>query len=223
MSAEYGDDIGYSGREILEINWSLCALSGAILAVRLYAQLKLKRELDTNDYFMIFAGVSSQARLLFQFPTTSGKLRRAKEVTWNTLQASSIAASALLTESVKWGLGRRTTLSDRDEVQLLKWAFLSAPLSATGAMLGRIACALFLLKFAGPTKQCRYLLWTLIISQAVIHFGAMVQFYLQCRPLQTRWDRHVPGQCWDFKIQLYMVYITGSKATLLFPPQNILK
>jgi hypothetical protein len=133
-------------------------------------------------------------------------------MTLDTVQASSIAASALLTESVKWGLGRRTALSDRDEVQLLKWAFLSAPLSATGALLGRIACALFLLKFVGPNKQCRYLLWTLIISQAIIHFGAMIQFYLQCRPLRSRWDHNVPGQCWDFKVQLYMVYITGSKA-----------
>jgi hypothetical protein len=59
MTAHYEDDIGYSGPEILEINWSLCALSAAILATRLYAQLKLKRELDANDYFMVLAYVSS--------------------------------------------------------------------------------------------------------------------------------------------------------------------
>ena len=106
----------------------------------------------------------------------------------------------------------------------MKFLFISQAFGILGAELARISVAFYELHlFDSPVnvteKKISWLqrqltnhratLWANIGVQVVVNGIAIIQVYLQCRPVDKRWDSKDPGHCMNPHIHVDVGYVQG--------------
>jgi hypothetical protein len=75
--------------------------------------------------------------------------------------------------------------------------------------------AIYLLKFVGTSKFRRYILWSVVWTQAVFNIIQLILIFAQCEHFAALWNPAVGGKCWSRNVQVYSGYFLGGKSLQL--------
>ncbi|EEY21661.1 conserved hypothetical protein [Verticillium alfalfae VaMs.102] len=147
--------------------WSLTAVSGLFLGLRLYCKFTRRRGLWLDDHFLIAAWIA--LILLSSFTTVAVGFDLGKH-SWNIDQAT-----------FAW---------------LLLHGNLSGSFSILAAAWSKTSFALTLQRLASE-RWMRWLIWFLIVSMNLVLGGAVLITWVQCSPVEKTWRTvAVEGTCW---------------------------
>ena len=145
--------------------------------------------------------------------------------------------TSLITHAVSWGIGRHIYyLTPEETVNAIKFEFI-AQVRCTNSLtrylsltirysqtpgivaptLARISFAIYLLKFVGTSKFRRWILWSVVWSQAIVNIIQLILIFAQCEHFAALWDPSVGGKCWSRKVQVYSGYFLGGRFLQLRP------
>ncbi|MCJ1250445.1 hypothetical protein MMC30_007673 [Trapelia coarctata] len=138
----------------------------------------------------------------------------------------SLVNTALCLESAKYGLGEFDVVhNDQERVMAMRFLFVSQAFGIVGAELARISVAFYELHlFDSPVnvtdkkrswlqrqlRNHRAILWANIVVQVVANGIALVQVYIQCIPMDKRWDLDDPEHCMDPHVHVDFGYAQGA-------------
>ncbi|KAF3351746.1 hypothetical protein VD0002_g9730 [Verticillium dahliae] len=147
--------------------WSLTAVSGLFLGLRLYCKFTRRRGLWLDDHFLIAA--------------------------WIAL----ILLSSFATVAVGFDLGKHSWNIDQSTFAwLLLHGNLSGSFSIVAAAWSKTSFALTLQRLASE-RWMRWLIWFLIVSMNLVLGGAVLITWVQCSPVDKTWRTvAVEGTCW---------------------------
>ncbi|PVI02161.1 hypothetical protein DM02DRAFT_653786 [Periconia macrospinosa] len=180
-----------AGPAINAVNWTEASLGILVLFARLYTRIFIVRKLGWDDLCIVLAVILS------------------------------VIMSALVTVEVSYGFGRHVAyVSPSSLIHALKYFWLSSPFAILGAMFGKIAIALLLLRILGKGRHKVYkaILWTLIVLLLAVHIVVNVMTFSQCRPTWWLWEQFNPawrgerGTCWNPKYHKNYWYFQGAFA-----------
>ncbi|KAM0226869.1 hypothetical protein ACHAPO_012023 [Fusarium lateritium] len=111
-----------------------------------------------------------------------------------------IIYSAFVTAGIKYGVGRRfNDIGNLDAY--FKAVELEIYSQVAGILLigvGKCAVGIFLLRIVRNRFQ-KHFIWTLLAGTVGITLFASVVVVVQCDPVESTWDKRIPGTCWiDF-------------------------
>ncbi|KAG9250337.1 uncharacterized protein F5Z01DRAFT_376687 [Emericellopsis atlantica] len=167
--------------------WPICGVSLLFLAARLYVRFSRNRAFWWDDWVLIASWVC----LLGQ--------------TW-TAQAA-----------IGYGFGK--LLEDIDPpsntYQIALYVQVGATFVAFAISLSKISFAITLLRLT--LGYWRYLVWSTIISMALLSLPAAILPWVQCRPFKKVFDPSIPGDCFDpAKILSYAIFVSAWNALMDF-------
>ncbi|PMD64179.1 uncharacterized protein K444DRAFT_482016, partial [Hyaloscypha bicolor E] len=179
--------------------WVEASIAVIVVIARTYTQAKVVGRMGAEDYLMILS-------LIIAMLNTS-----------------------LITHAVSWGIGRHIYyLTPEETVNAIKFEFIAQTPGIVAPTLARISFAIYLLKFVGTSKFRRWILWSVVWSQAIVNIIQLVLIFAQCEHFAALWDPSVGGKCWSRKVQVYSGYFLGAlncihDLILTFLPLVILK
>jgi hypothetical protein len=124
-----------------------------------------------------------------------------------------VAAGALVTRGLHWGLGRHIYYLSPDQIQnAVKYIVLMTAPVVTGVMLGRISFCLFLLSTVGAERSVRATLWITLILQALVNVIAIILQYSSCGlHFSALWNHSIHARCLSYQsIYDYLFFLGGS-------------
>ncbi|KAI9846899.1 MAG: hypothetical protein M1837_003511 [Sclerophora amabilis] len=172
------DDLGPA---MLEAIWIEAAIAIAVMMARLYARIRIVRQVSLDDYLMITS-------LVF-----------------------AIISGGIITEGVVQGFGKHIFyLAPHQQIQAIKFAYLSQPFNAMAQCFGRMSFALFLVRVMGITALRRWILYSIICGQFAVNIVFSGLTLAACRPINRYWDPTVSGSCWSPLVIEYAGYSQGA-------------
>ncbi|KAH6843388.1 hypothetical protein B0I37DRAFT_418495 [Chaetomium sp. MPI-CAGE-AT-0009] len=170
------DDTTLAPRIFLVL-WSLVALSGTFIALKLIARARKRLRWWWDDWMLLLA--------------------------WLCLGM----AAMCLTKATFYGLGRHVQFLDDDQRSaVLGLGAVAAVLTIASSVWSKMSFALFLLRISssGCTEWTRKALITIIISLNVMLPLALAGFFAGCSPVKKNWRPHVEGSCWPPRVKVVL-------------------
>ncbi|KAL8787226.1 MAG: hypothetical protein Q9213_002337 [Squamulea squamosa] len=125
----------------------------------------------------------------------------------NPTQILSLIYGALLTASVRSGLGKHRAAIDPSKVSdTLKLYTLAIPFGVIVLALSTLAIAIVLNGLIAPTKRHSCILFFPPILQIVLGTVGITMVFSQCKPTSTLWNSQLGAKCWDKSLILGYVY-----------------
>jgi len=170
------------GRNLAIFVWTLTAASGIFLGLRLFAVYWVLNRVRATDYVMT-------AAWLFM-----------------------VAAGALTTRGVHWGLGRHIYYLTPTQIQhSIEYVILMDAPVIVAATLGRISFCLFLINTVGAEKSVRRLLWVAIVLQILVNATHVIAFYCSCGlKINALWDLSIHAKCLSYSSMSDYLYFLGA-------------
>ncbi|MCJ1399262.1 hypothetical protein MMC11_002464 [Xylographa trunciseda] len=118
--------------------------------------------------------------------------------------------------------------SDQEQLGAARLLFISQAFGIIGAALARTSVAFYEMYLFGSsvsvvkkTKSWLWrqitdhetVLWVNVAAQILINSGALLQVYLQCRPVARQWDFSVEGTCVSPEVHVKLGYVQGAVNT----------
>ncbi|KAL8811299.1 MAG: hypothetical protein Q9200_001910 [Gallowayella weberi] len=156
------------GSILLEVSWTLFGTSLLVLGLRLFADLYFMRSFKLPSFFTLLG-------LLL-----------------------GLAGQILITNSVRWGLGRHIEGLDPKQIEMtMTYIWHAQPVQLLANASGKLAIATLLVTLHGPkfAKAKSIFIWTLAATQTTIVVIAIAMIYAQCKPVQKLWKVMSPGVC----------------------------
>ncbi|GAB1317012.1 Rhodopsin domain-containing protein [Madurella fahalii] len=168
------------GPLFLALSWSLTALAGLFLALRLYCKLSTGRRLWWDDWVLI--------------------------ASLSVIIVNDVLTTVLVKE---FGLGRHSwDMTPGDPVRFLLLLSSRATVTISAVVWTKTAFAVTLLRLTDGTM--RRFVWFIIVSLSVtMGFSAAVP-WIQCAPLAKGWDSSIPGTCWAPGVGVNIWIATGA-------------
>ncbi|KAH7246527.1 hypothetical protein BKA59DRAFT_478115 [Fusarium tricinctum] len=150
--------------------WIQVVVFAIFVGLRLYTRSQILHSVGADDYLVLIA-------LVFQ-----------------------IIYSAFVTAGTKYGIGRKfDDIADPDAY--FKAVELEVYSQVAGIMvigLGKCAVGIFLLRIVRNKFQKGFI-WAFLAGTVFITLFASVVVVVQCDPVESTWDKRIPGKCWiDF-------------------------
>ncbi|KAF2735685.1 hypothetical protein EJ04DRAFT_434510 [Polyplosphaeria fusca] len=166
--------------------WVLSVLSLLFIALRLYCKGRLTaRTLGTDDVFLCVA--------------------------WTF----SLIYAALLTESVRFGMGKHSVnISAADRGSMLKYLFIGEFFALISIPTSKTSFAITLLRLT-TRKWQRYSIWFIILSMNAALWTCAILLLIQCKPVSKNWNASTPGYCWKARVQDDYAVFAGTYSALL--------
>jgi hypothetical protein len=98
------------------------------------------------------------------------------------------------------------------QVQAVKWNWISQPFLIICLGLGKASVAFLTLRLIGPGSVWRRgLLWFCAVSAVTINLIGCILSFVQCDPPRLLWDATAEGSCWDPSVQADYALFSGGK------------
>ncbi|KAK0617731.1 hypothetical protein B0T14DRAFT_434044 [Immersiella caudata] len=169
---------------LLQAHWTLFGFASAFLAARVYVKMAFKTGLWWDDSILI-AG-------------------------WVAAAATCILTTILVHD---FGLGHHSydlVILDTRRFFLILDSRATTTLSAIS--LTKTAFAVTLLRLT--TQKTKAFVWFLIVTLNItMAISAMIP-WIQCKPLNARWDVTVKGECWPTQVGTRVWIATGAQSSL---------
>jgi hypothetical protein len=122
-----------------------------------------------------------------------------------------VAAGALTTRGVHWGLGRHIYYLTPTQIQhSIEYVILMDAPVIVAATLGRISFCLFLINTVGAEKSVRRLLWVAIVLQILVNATHVIAFYCSCGlKINALWDLSIHAKCLSYSSMSDYLYFLG--------------
>ncbi|KAL5326353.1 hypothetical protein ACEPPN_004037 [Leptodophora sp. 'Broadleaf-Isolate-01'] len=161
--------------------WTGASIAIIVVVVRTFTQAKIVGRVGIDDYLMILS------------------------------LASALLNTSLITSSIHWGTGRHWYyLSDLERKMAVKYQVLAEVPGIAAPTLARISFSLFVLKFVGPSRAKKWILWSVIWGQIISNLILIIIILAQCEIFSALWDPTVGGRCWSLYAQIYASYVIGA-------------
>ena len=120
--------------------------------------------------------------------------------------------------------------SDSEQLCAARLLFISQAFGIVGAAFARISVALYEMYLFGSSvsvnkksrtwlwrqlKNHKIVLWVNVTAQILVNSGALLQVYLQCRPVARQWDSSVQGICVSPEVHVKLGYFQGGGSVAL--------
>jgi hypothetical protein len=177
----------------------------AVMALRVYSQLSVRRKFALDDFVMVGAYVRPPQAFISAVQADVHKIHQ-------ILQG---IASSLVTVSTYHGLGSNVTTLDYEQlVGLLKYVMIGMPFGVLAPLSGRISFILLLLATVLSVHNLRRkLLWLLIVLQLFLNIIPCVLQYTQCSPVEGLWNpKIVLTECPGARMVQRWGYVQGGMA-----------
>jgi hypothetical protein len=181
--------------------WTAMALAVVIVTLRIIAKIKI-RNFGIDDALMIIALVC-----FAYFPSLW-----AAKVSFLTLdvQSLSISSTAVLTMSVNRGFGKDLlTLSDVDQMHVLKAIAIQVPLVTFSTTTARTSFVLYLLRILSTNKKYRMALWAAMLLQLASNIVSAVLPLSICRNAAILWDINTKTTCGNITAVVKFSYFSS--------------
>ncbi|KAH8667113.1 hypothetical protein BX600DRAFT_436478 [Xylariales sp. PMI_506] len=169
------------GPEVLTVIWSLTAVSGIVLGLRIVCKVVKQRRLWWDDIIAILS--------------------------WLCL----VAPGALTTVAIHLGLGELMSELDKpvDFSHVIFLDQISSMLTILGALWSKTSFGVTLLRVAdGWVKKS---VWGAIFSLKVFMVLEVVFTFTRCVPVWKIWEPQVTGYCWpDHAVNSYATFTSGA-------------
>ncbi|MCJ1381626.1 hypothetical protein MMC17_004737 [Xylographa soralifera] len=114
--------------------------------------------------------------------------------------------------------------SDYEQLHAARLLFISQAFGIIGAALARISVALYEMYLFGSSVSVvknsriwlwrqftnhKIVLWVNVAAQILVNSGALLQVYLQCRPVAKQWDSGIQGTCVSPEVHVKLGYFQG--------------
>ena len=76
-----------------------------------------------------------------------------------------------------------------------KWLWAAQIPHVVSLWLIKVSIGLFLLGLIPKHNKLRLVIWVALSAMFCAIFWAMIQFFIQCRPIQKVWETNIPGTC----------------------------
>jgi hypothetical protein len=122
-----------------------------------------------------------------------------------------VAAGALTTRGVHWGLGRHIYYLTPIQIQnAIEYVVLMDAPVIVACTLGRTSFCLFLLNTVGAKKSVRVILWVTIVLQAIINATHILLLYCSCGlQMDALWDLSIHAKCLSYSSMTDYLYFLG--------------
>ncbi|KAK4038326.1 hypothetical protein C8A01DRAFT_48028 [Parachaetomium inaequale] len=171
------------GPYLNRVVWSLAALSGLFLGLRVYCKLLRRRQLWWDDHFLIASWVALVVSVAMQSAAVARGLGIRNLYTMGILDAESVTAVSLY--SICAGFG-----------------------SILATCWSKISFAISLLRIS--TGRMRWFIWFIILSVNLVFASNGAIQWAQCWPVQKRWYWDMEGSCFDSSIiQNYNTFVAA--------------
>ncbi|KAK4447208.1 hypothetical protein QBC34DRAFT_496314 [Podospora aff. communis PSN243] len=172
------------GPMLMQAHWSLMAFASLFLAARLYVKLTFKRGLWWDDWILIGG--------------------------WIAVTTTCTLTTILVHD---FGLGHHSyDLIILDTRRFFLILDSRATTTLTAVSLTKTAFAVSLLRLT--TQKTKAFVWFLIITLNITMCVSAMIPWIQCKPLNARWDPDVKGECWDNKVGTKIWIATGAQSSL---------
>lgn len=177
---------GGLGPMLNAVLWVQVVISLVFVGLRIYTRSRILHSVGPDDYLVMAALVSS----------TSPH----REQTLTQCQILQIIYSAFVAAGTKYGVGRRFNDIGNPDAYF-KAVELEVYSQVAGILLigvGKCAVGIFLLRIVRNRFQKSFI-WAFLAGTVGITLFASVVVVVQCYPVESTWDKRVPGTCWiDF-------------------------
>ncbi|MCJ1295524.1 oxygen-dependent protoporphyrinogen oxidase [Xylographa carneopallida] len=146
--------------------------------------------------------------------------------------ATCIVNTAFSIVAAHHGLGEvNADYSDSEQLCAARLLFISQAFGIVGAAFARISVALYEMYLFGSSvsvnkksrtwlwrqlKNHKIVLWVNVTAQILVNSGALLQVYLQCRPVARQWDSSVQGICVSPEVHVKLGYFQGGGGQYLY-------
>ncbi|KAK4150610.1 hypothetical protein C8A00DRAFT_17890 [Chaetomidium leptoderma] len=182
-------DDAWLARDFLATLWSMVAVSGVFIALKLLARARKRMRWWWDDYLMLMS--------------------------WLCL----VIASASLTAAESHGLGRHVQFLDSvARTAVLRFSYLAAVLAIIASVWSKVSFALFLLRISssGCTEWTRRGILGIIVSLNAMLVTAITMILISCRPVEKTWRPEIEGTCLHDNVKVYWTMaLAGSCHCLL--------
>jgi len=164
------------GRRYIVAVWTMVAVSGVFISLKILARARRRMRLWWDDYLMVMSWVCV------------------------------VAASAFLTAAIPHGLGRHARFLDPEGLsEVLRLSYLAAVLTIIASVWSKVSFALFLLRISssGCTEWTRRAILGIIISLNVMLAAVVTVIVISCRPMEKTWKPEIEGTCFDDNVKVY--------------------
>ena len=76
-----------------------------------------------------------------------------------------------------------------------KWLWASQIPHVVSLLLVKVSVGLFLLRLIPKHNKLQLVIWVSLFAMFCTVFWAMIQFFIQCRPIQKVWETNIIGTC----------------------------
>ncbi len=106
-------------------------------------------------------------------------------------------------------------LSPQQQLQAVKYNWISQPWGIFGFATGKISVALLILRILGPSTIWRkWILYGCMASVFIINAIGSILTFVQCNPPRALWTPTIPSHCWDPKVQSdYAIFLSSKLHT----------
>ncbi|KAI1839595.1 hypothetical protein JX266_014196 [Neoarthrinium moseri] len=165
------------GTPALGIVWTFVVLTGVIVGLRVWTQIRVTRLFGLSDHLVITSSL-----ILFCF-------------------------ASLLSIQHHYGWGHHVVYVSEDNLkQFLKFSFIGQTFGIMGSTFGRLSFIVLVMQLFGLSRKLRLLLWVLFGLQALTNIFTAVLIYTQCTNVIALWDSSVTQDCWPQSVQINIAY-----------------
>ncbi|KAK0515842.1 hypothetical protein JMJ35_001876 [Cladonia borealis] len=169
------------GPHLVGIFWAEAAVASLVILLRISGRLMI-RQLGLDDYMMVF-----------------------------TLLLFVILASFTTHLAIIGGCRHLFYLSPQQQLQAVKYNWISQPWGIFGFATGKISVALLILRIMGPNTIWRkWILYGCMASVLVINAIGSILTFVQCNPPRALWTPTIHAHCWNPKVQSdYAIFLSS--------------
>ena len=108
-------------------------------------------------------------------------------------------------------------LSPQQQLQAVKYNWISQPWGIFGFATGKISVALLILRIMGPNTIWRkWILYGCMASVLVINAIGSILTFVQCNPPRALWTPTIHAHCWNPKVQSdYAIFLSSEFHTIV--------
>lgn len=192
------------GKLILTLSWAFTALGATFVALRLFVQTTVRKNIRSEDCWSGLTMVRP-----FQTSSTVDILTQGSDC---YTQLCIIVSSILSTVSVSYGNGRHfDTLTTQQKEGVILWMMSAYVPGIPSLGLGKLAVIALLTRLLFPGRLHYWALWVSGSLCVAILITTVCLLMLQCSPPRALWDFSVEGKCMSVEVLIGMSFLAGSE------------
>ena len=179
------------GPMLLAIIRTTTVLDIIIVVMRMFSRWVFKIVVGWDDYTILMAMVGLPPVFIF-----AGLAEMARPLT-NSLQASTIYGSIIISLQVRSGFGRHTYYLDDNQIrEAVKWTTLSTIQNPFGVYFVRISACFFILRIISSThKAMSRVIYAFMVVLTLLCLATVFLLCLRCIPIEGIWNPTVHSRC----------------------------